>query len=131
MLPFEKLSKDLKSAGLKGIVNQVDRSFLEYSEDEDPKPMDTIGNLVDKLSIVNNKMFWNQELLYQTRRESAEAFEAKWRNDLSGLHSVLKRCLDLNTQRARLMDEIDQKLVGVLKGDIPPDDLQAPQHKSY
>jgi hypothetical protein len=131
MLPFEKLANDLKSAGLSAITDQIDRSFLEYSENEDPKPMDTIGNLVDKLSIVNNKMFWNQELLYQTRRESPEAFEAKWCNDLAGLHGVLKRCLDLNTQRARLMDEIDQKLVSALKGDTPPNDLLAPQSKTY
>ena len=60
-----------------------------------------------------------------------EEFTAKWSNDLAGLHTVIKRCTDLNVQRSRLMDEIDQRLVDAFTGKIKPDQLSAKQHKTY
>lgn len=92
---------------------------------------DTFGQLVDKLSIVNNKMWYNQEIVYAIRRMSSSEFAIKWAQDLEGLHTVIKRCADLNVQRTRLMDEIDQRLVDALAGKISADKLQAKQHKTY
>lgn len=92
---------------------------------------DTMGQLVDKLSIVNNKMWYNQEIVYAIRRMSTEEFVKKWSQDLTGLHTVIKRCADLNVQRTRLMDEIDQRLVDALSGKVSSDKLQAKQHKTY
>jgi hypothetical protein len=113
------------------IREQVSNDFLLYSVEDDPKPMDTTGNLIDKLCIVNNKMFWNQDVLYQIRRMTPEEFIIKYQNNMSELYAILKRCTDLNAQRARLMDEIDQKLIAALKGEIKLDSLSSPQHKTY
>lgn len=109
----------------------INRTFLDHSTEQDPDPMDTIGNLVDKLCIVNNKMFFNQQWLYETRHESIEAFETKWAGKMPELHAMLKRCLDLNNQRSKLMDEIDKKMHGYLTGKDDPEDMLRPQHKTY
>jgi hypothetical protein len=119
------------TALLDAASGHVDRRFLDFSEDDNPKPMDTLGNLVDKLCIVNSKMFFNQQWLYETRHESVEKFKAKWVDKMPELHAMLKRCLDLNNQRAKLMDEIDQRLRDAVSGKIGPDDLIRPQNKTY
>lgn len=111
--------------------NTVSNKYLDYSEEDSPKHMDTIGNLVDKLCIVNNKMFWNQDILYAVRRMTPEEFENKYKNNMTELHSILKRCTDLNAQRARLMDELDKKLIDGIKGTIDLSTLLSPQHKTY
>jgi len=113
------------------ICNALNDCWFEYSDKEDPIMSDTIGSLMDKLATCNLKMGFNQEMLYKTRKQSTEEFTALWQNNMAELHQVLKRCLDLNNQRARLMDEIDKKLAAALKGDIKPDDLVALQHKTY
>lgn len=69
--------------------------------------MDTFGNLIDKLTTVNAKLWHNQEVLYEIRKMTPEQFVDKHGSDLKGLHSIVSRCCDLNVQRAKLMDEID------------------------
>lgn len=116
---------------IKKVFDAFSHDHIEYSKKEDPSPMDTIGQLVDKLSIVNNKMWFNQEIIYSIRRMSYEEFEQKWSGDLQKLHETIKRCADLNVQRTRLMDEIDQKLVNSFVTKVDTAQLQAKQHKTY
>ena len=121
----------IKANDINAVIASLGCDHLEFSNNEDPTSMDTIGQLVDKLSIVNNKMWANQEIIYAIRRMSTEEFIKKWGNDLEALHTIIKRCADLNCQRNRLMDEIDQKIVDALTGKMPIESLQAKQHKTY
>ena len=105
--------------------------WFNYSDKDNPIMADSIGSLADKLATVNFKMAYNQEILYETRRQTQGEFIKTWENDLPRLHEVLKRCTDLNVQRSRLVDEIDRKLSAIVKGDINPDDLVNNQHKTY
>lgn len=123
--------ENIKNLDVVQIATLLHDDHLEYSLDEEPKLMDSMGQLVDKLSIVNNKMWANQELVYAIRRMSTEEFINHWKDNLPGLHTILKRCADLNVQRVRLVDEFDKRLVSALKGEIKPDELSAPQHKTY
>ncbi len=127
-MDFNKL---LNTESTSEFYSNISNRYLDYSEEDNPKPMDTIGNLVDKLCIVNNTMIWNQDILYAVRRMTPEEFEKKYQNNMAELHSILKRCTDLNAQRARLMDEIDTKLIGGISGDIDLSTLQSKQHKTY
>jgi hypothetical protein len=98
---------------------------------------DTIGSLVDKLSIVNLKMWWNQELLYEIRRMTVDEFKAKYGGDLGRVHQILKVCCDMNVLRNQLIDEVDERLarmakvMGLSKEDLASLRLVAPSHKSY
>ncbi|MEM3097474.1 MAG: hypothetical protein QXU32_01975 [Nitrososphaerales archaeon] len=130
-MQIDEIIKAINSNDIHTIIRLLGCDHLEFSNDEDPNPMDTIGQLVDKLSIVNNKMWANQEIIYAIRRMSTEEFIKKWGNNLEALHSIIKRCADLNCQRNRLMDEIDQRIVDALTGKIPIESLQAKQHKTY
>lgn len=93
--------------------------------------MDTLGSLVDKLVTVDLKMWHNQERLYEIRRMNVEEFRQTWGDRFEALHEVLKRCCDLNVQRASLMDEIDQLLLAAVSGKRSKEDLVRPQHKTY
>jgi hypothetical protein len=96
--------------------------------------MDTLGSLVDKLGVVNLKMWHNQELLYEIRRLSFEEFQEKHTADEDKqreLYECLKRCCDLNYQRNVLIDEIDKLFVGALKEEVSTEDLTQLKHKSY
>lgn len=93
--------------------------------------MDTLGSLVDKLVTVDLKMWHNQEVLYSIRRMDADGFRQTWGDRFEALHEVLKRCCDLNVQRASLMDEIDQFLVRAVSGELSKEDLVRLQHKTY
>lgn len=105
--------------------------WYEFSEKDNPEMADSIGSLADKLATVNFKMAFNQEILYATRRQTPEEFQAAWDGKMPELYNVLKRCTDLNVQRSRLVDEIDKKLAAMFKGDVNPSDLVNPQHKTY
>lgn len=106
-----------------------DRSAMDLDKAEDPHPMDTLGNLVDKLCTVDLKMWNNQEALYAIRRMTPEEFTAKFGADMAGLHAIIKRCCDLNVQRSMLMDEIDRFLKKAVEGRI--EGISRPQHKTY
>jgi hypothetical protein len=95
---------------------------------------DTLGSLIDKLFTVDMKMWVNQEFLYEVRKISFEDFKEKFVNTeekQKELFESLKKCCDLNYQRSQLIDEIDQTMVGIINGDISPEDLIQLKHKTY
>ena len=53
-----------------------------------------------------------------------------WSNNMGELHEALKRCLDLNNQRARLIQAFDEKLIDIIKNGGNDDDVMR-QHKTY
>jgi len=78
---------------------------------------DTLGSLIDKLQIVNLKMWHNQQLLYEIRRMDFDGFKEKYMGNEDGaleLWEKLKKCCDLNVQRSDLIDEIDQRFHSIL-----------------
>jgi hypothetical protein len=79
--------------------------------------MDTVGSLVDKLATVNNKMFWNQEFLYEIKKMSKDEFIHKYlinETELEDLYNKLCKVVDLNLQRQSLILEHDKMLVGMV-----------------
>lgn len=78
---------------------------------------ETLGSLIDKLQIVNLKMWFNQELLYEIRRMEFDEFKTKFIENEKGTRELwdrLKKCCDLNVQRNDLIDEIDQRFSSAL-----------------
>lgn len=106
---------------------------------EKEMPMHTIGALVDKLTTVNLKMWNNQELLYEIRRMTFDEFKSKYFATEDGsekLWACLKKCCDLNVQRNQVMDEIDERLVELVKRAVKGEDLDdgtfiQRSHKTY
>jgi hypothetical protein len=86
---------------------------------------DTIGSLVDKLGITNLKMFNTQEKLYDIRRDTLESFKKKYMND-KGMEYLYKYFIDvsdLNLMRNNYIDEIDQKIIEIIKAGLNGQDL--------
>lgn len=77
---------------------------------------DTIGSLVDKLATVNNKMFFNQEFLYEIGRMTEDDFVMKYYSDgdKRDLYNSLKKVISLNLQRQSLILEHDKFLVDMI-----------------
>lgn len=103
--------------------------FRTCTPEEDPADMDTLGSLIDKLTIVNLKMWHNQEALYAVRRMTPDEFVQRYANDLPDLHATVARCCDLNVQRSRLMDAIDKLHADTVAG--RSEAVTMPQHKTY
>lgn len=97
--------------------------------------MDTIGGLIDKLVTVDQKLYVNQELLYDIRRMTFDEFHFKFSSTegMIKLWNALKKTCDLNCQRNALIDEIDTQLVGMIKqgGDLDDGKNVQRKHKSY
>lgn len=86
--------------------------------------MDTVGSLVDKLQTVCLKMFNEQEKLYSIRRMSFEQFKEAYSGDkLKELYDYFLKAADLNVQRNTYMDEIDQKIIEIVKAAVEGEDL--------
>ena len=80
--------------------------------------MDTIGSLIDKLATVNQKMFINQEMLYAIRRMTFDEFRVAYLDTEAAARSLFDRlvkCCDLNVQRAQLVNEVDEKILNLVK----------------
>jgi len=100
---------------------------------------DTFGGLIDKLITADLKMWNNQEIFYEIRKMSFDQFKEKYFNDDQGvkkLWEILKKLADLNIQRNVLIDEIDEKLIILIKQIIIGDDLDdgkniQRKHKTY
>ena len=93
--------------------------------------MDTLGSLVDKLNTVDLKLWNNQELLYKIRRMTFDEYkESYFKNDEGAeeLWGFLKKTCDLNIQRNQLIDEIDQKIIDIVKDAINGEDLDNGKH---
>ena len=102
------------------------RSIIDAErKDGEKEPMDTLGNLVDKLVTVNGKLWHSVEEIYAIRHMTPTRFAKVYGKDMVGLHRVIVRCSDLNLQRAKLMDEID-KFLAVATGNK---DVVREQHK--
>jgi hypothetical protein len=97
--------------------------------------MDTLGSLVDKLSVVNLKMWNAQEGLYEIRRMSLEQFKEKYFNDkgIEDLFNSLNKAADLNVQRNVLIDSIDELVVEMIKSkeDLDSGKYIQRKHKTY
>jgi hypothetical protein len=79
---------------------------------------DTLGGLIDKLITIDMKMWNNQEFLYEVRRLSFDEFQKKYTETEKkriDLFSSVKKCCDLNMQRNQLIDEIDEKIIDIVK----------------
>jgi len=100
---------------------------------------DTLGGLIDKLITIDMKMWDNQEFLYEVRRMEFDAFEKKFTDTSEGrtdLFDSIKKCCDLNVQRNQLIDEVDEKIIEMIKALLSGDDLDAGKfiqrkHKTY
>lgn len=93
--------------------------------------METPGSIIDKLCTVNNKMFFNQELIYEIRKMSYDEFLSAYDMQCSDksmkLYKGLHACCDLNVQRNKLIFELDQMLEKMVKEPIQAID----PHKTY
>jgi hypothetical protein len=92
---------------------------------------DTLGGLIDKLFTIDMKMWNNQELLYEIRRMSLEQFRDRFLKTEQGvveLFESLKKCCDLNVQRNQLIDEVDEKIIEIVRDGLAGKDLDAGKH---
>ena len=100
---------------------------------------DTLGSLIDKLTTVDLKMWNNQELLYEIRRMTFEEYKSKYFDTEEGAENLwkcLKKCCDLNVQRNQLIDEVDEKVVEIVKSSLSGEELDSGKfiqrkHKTY
>ena len=100
---------------------------------------DTLGSLIDKLITIDMKMWNNQEFLYEVRRLSFEEFQDQYTSSSQkqeDLFESIKKCCDLNVQRNQLIDEVDEKIVEIVKASTSGEDLDAGKfiqrkHKTY
>jgi len=100
---------------------------------------DTLGGLVDKLITIDMKMWTNQEFLYESRRMTFEEFQERYigtKDKQTELYEAIQRCCDLNYQRNQLIDEIDEKIVEIVKSANKGEELDAGKfiqrkHKTY
>ena len=99
---------------------------------------DTFGGLIDKLITADLKMWNNQEIFYEIRKMSFDQFKEKYFNveGAEKLWAILKKLADLNMQRNVLIDEVDEKLVAIIKQAISGEDLDdgkniQRKHKTY
>ncbi len=100
---------------------------------------DTLGTLIDKLTTVDLKMWNNQEILYEIRRMSFEEYKKKYFESEEGaklLWETLKKATDLNVQRNQLINEVDERLIEIVKAGVAGEDLDNGKflqrsHKTY
>lgn len=122
-----------------GFYSQRNIQSKLYMKRNADQMADTLGSLVDKLATVNQKMFVNQELLYEIRRMNFDEFKGKYFSDEKGaekLWETLKKACDLNVQRAELVKEVDEKVLQIAQAAASGKELdngsfvQRP-HKTY
>ena len=92
---------------------------------------DTLGSIIDKLCTADLKMWNNQEVLYEIRRMTFDEFKEKYWEKEEGaslLWECLKRCCDLNVQRNVLIDEIDEKIVEIIRDGLRGENLDEGKH---
>jgi hypothetical protein len=100
---------------------------------------DTLGSLVDKLTTVDLKMWNNQELIYEIRRMTFDEYKAKYFDSEDGakvLWEKLGKACDLNVQRNQLINEIDAKIIEMIKASLSGEELDNGKflqraHKTY
>jgi len=105
------LEMELHEAGL-----SPDTDSQDTLEENNPSDGDTFGVLTYKLNCTCIQMWHNQEFLYAVRKMTVDEFIETYGNDLPNLHRMIKRCCDLNNQRAILMDAIDREIAEKANG---------------
>lgn len=100
--------------------------------------MQTLGSLIDQLSVVNLKMWNAQEKLYHVRKISYEEFKQEFFNEENfvKLYEYFKKACDLNIQRNDLIDEVDKYFASIINKlqetqKINIEDLTRLKHKTY
>lgn len=66
---------------------------------------ETLGGLVDKLCVTNNKLWATQDYIIKWSKMSGEDFKAQ---GYEAIHKVIMDLYTLNLDRNRLMREIDE-----------------------
>ena len=128
---------NLNINSLADLKKQLPDDPLKVEDGDYPDMADTVGSLVDKLAIVNLKMWNNQEILYEIRRMTPEEFEEKYEDDIKKVYQTIKICCDMNVLRNQLIDEVNDRFgsmvlaLGGTQKDIDSLRLRAPSHKSY
>ncbi len=92
---------------------------------------DTLGSLIDKLFTADTKMWNNQEELYKIRKMTFEQYRKEYYSNEEGaqrLWETLKKACDLNVQRNQLIDEIDKKIIEMIKDALSGEDLDSGKH---
>jgi len=100
---------------------------------------DTFGGLVDKLTTVDLKMWNNQEIFYAIRKMSFDEFKNKYFKSEEGAEKMWKtfqKAIDLNIQRNQLIDELDEKLIDIIKRAVAGEEIDdgkniQRKHKTY
>lgn len=99
---------------------------------------ETLGSIIDRLFTVDTKMWTNQDLLYAIRRMSFEEYKAKYFSSEEGakeLWECLQKSCNLNVQRNQLIDDIDAKVVEIVKASKTDANLEdqfiQAKHKTY
>lgn len=100
--------------------------------------MESPGSLVDKISVINKKIYEKQDILYKIRKMNQEQFLSEYstKEKLIELFCVFQSATDLNYQRSVLVTELDQKLIDLVRAGLRGEDLEQPAfiakaHKSY
>jgi predicted nucleic acid-binding protein len=92
---------------------------------------DTLGSLIDKLNTSDLKLWNSQEILYEIRRMTFDEFKDKYFSSEQGaviLWDILKKVCDLNIQRNQLIDEIDSKVIEMIKDALSGEELDNGKH---
>ena len=98
---------------------------------------DTVGSLIDKLLTVDLKLWNSQEMLYEIRRMTFEEYKKKYfesEDAAKVMWEMLKKTTDLNYQRSQLVNEIDEKLIEMIKAGLNGEELDKylqKAHKTY
>ena len=100
---------------------------------------DTLGGVIDKLFTIDTKMWNNQEEIYKIRKMTFEEYKEEYFKNEEGamrLWDCLKKACDLNVQRNQLIDEIDEKIIELVKSANSNKDLDdgkfiQRKHKTY
>lgn len=98
--------------------------------------MDTLGSAIDKLITVDMKMWDNQEILYEIRRMTFEEYKERFTSEEGAktLWDMLKKACDLNVQRAQLINELDDKIIEMIRSAVGGNNLEnysQKPHKTY
>jgi hypothetical protein len=79
------------------------------------------GNLIYKLSTIDHELWENQEFLYEIKRMTFEEFDNKYCKTIDSkkyMLNILNNLCDLNLERNKLIDAIDEKIIEIIKGAV-------------